>query len=84
MKDAREEDDAGRSGGRAGRREGWEREVIHHREGVYLAHRHLPEVFIVARVIFHRPQAFLGRHVKDEHVKDAAQGVAEGAAEGVP
>jgi len=24
------------------------------------------------------PYAFLGRHVKDEHVKDAAQDVAEG------
>ena len=41
-------------------------------------------VFIVARVIFHRPHAFLGRHVKDEHVKDAAQDIAEGIAEGVP
>ena len=30
------------------------------------------------------PHAFLGRHVKDEHVKDAAQNVAEGVAEGVP
>ena len=30
------------------------------------------------------PHAALGRHVKDEHVKDAAQDVAEGVAEGVP
>ena len=30
------------------------------------------------------PRAFLGRHVKDEHVKDAAQDVTEGVAEGVP
>ena len=42
------------------------------------------KVFIVARVISHRPPPFLGRHVKDEHVKDAAQDVAEGVAEGVP
>ena len=30
------------------------------------------KVFIVARAIFHRPHASLGRHVKDEHAKDAA------------
>jgi len=42
------------------------------------------KVLIVARAIFHRPNAFLGRHVKDGHVKDAAQGVAEGIAGGVP
>ena len=42
------------------------------------------KVFIVARAIFHRPHASLGRHVKDVHVKDAAQGVAKGVAEGVP
>ena len=33
---------------------------------------------------FTAPHAFLGRHVKDEHVKDAAQEIAEGVAEGVP
>ena len=54
MKDAREELDAGCGGGRVGRREGREREVVY-REGAYLAHRLLSEVFIVARVIFHRP-----------------------------
>ena len=46
-----------------------------------------------ARVIFHRrnprptqacrPYAALGRHVKDEHVKDAAQDVAQGGAEDI-
>jgi len=41
------------------------------------------KVLIVARVIFHRPHAFLGRQVKDEHVKDAAHDAAEGVAEGV-
>ena len=30
------------------------------------------------------PHATLGRHVKDEHVKDAAQGVAEDVEEDVP
>jgi len=45
------------------------------------------KVLIVARVIFQRrnprpthacrPHAAIGRHVKDEHVKDAAQDVAE-------
>ena len=30
------------------------------------------------------PHAFLGRHVKDERVKDAAQGVAEGVAVNIP
>ena len=51
MKDAREELDTGRSGGRAGRREGREREVVH-REGAYLSHRHLPDregVYLVHR-----------------------------------
>ena len=44
------------------------------------------KVFILARVIFHCPHAFLGRHVKvkDEHAKDAALDVAEGVAEDVP
>ena len=42
MKDAREELDAGLGGERVGRREGREREVVH-REGFYLAHRHLPD-----------------------------------------
>ena len=42
------------------------------------------KVFIVVRAIFHRPHAFLGRHVKDEHVKDAAQDVTEGVAKDVP
>jgi len=30
------------------------------------------------------PHAFLGRQVKDEHVKDLTQGAAEGAAGGLP
>jgi len=42
VKVAREELDAGRSGGRIGRRIGREREVAY-REGAYLAHRHLPD-----------------------------------------
>ena len=84
MKDAREELDEGRGGGRVGCREGREREVVH-REGAYLACSHLSEVLISGtRHLLPAPHAFLGRHVKDEHVKDAAQDVAEGAAEGVP
>ena len=48
MNDAREELDAGRSGGCVGRREGREREAVY-REGFYLANRHLPnvKVFII-------------------------------------
>jgi len=42
VKDAREGLGAGRGGGRAGRRKGREREVVH-REGAYLAYRHLPD-----------------------------------------
>ena len=43
------------------------------------------KVFIVAGAIFSTaPHASLGRYVKEELVKDAAQGVAEGVAEGVP
>ena len=53
MKDAREELDAGRSGGRVGGREGREREVAH-REGAYLAHRHLPGREGVNNYLVHR------------------------------
>ena len=38
------------------------------------------KVSVVARAIFHRPPRSRGRHVKNGHVKDAA----EGAAAGVP
>jgi len=53
VKDAREELDAGRGGGRVGRREGREREVAH-REGAYLAHRHLPDREGVYNYLVHR------------------------------
>ena len=53
MKDAREELDAGRGGGRAGRREGREREVVH-REGAYLSHRHLSDREGVYNYLVHR------------------------------
>ena len=42
------------------------------------------KVLIVARVIFHRPPRFPWATLKNEHVKDAAQDVVEGVAEGVP
>ena len=52
------------------------------------------QVFILASIIFQhrnpclthacRPHTSLGRHVKDEHVKDPAQDLAEGVAEDVP
>ena len=53
MKDAREALDAGRGGGRVGRREGRVHEVVH-REGVYLAHRHLPDRKGVYNYLVHR------------------------------
>ena len=64
------------------------------RERVEDAAPQAAQVLIVASVIFQhrnprlthacRPHAALGRHLKDEHVKDAAQNLAEGGAEDVP
>ena len=53
MKDAREELNAGRCGGRIWRREGRECGVVH-REGVYLAHRHVPGREGVYNYLVHR------------------------------